>query len=172
MDFLSSGLFWLFFALVGVFWVIHEFAHGGRDTLSLLINAIDTIAFCIVLILSFIFMWWQGGVAILVSGFIWAIITGFVRGLLIRMSRDENMAYWVGMIFWGLLFVVLWALAVRFLPAGWWVAAINYIGALVTVTAFGWGPWQRLKRTMPSFLAFVLGISICFVIVVLFRFFS
>lgn len=81
------------------------------------------------------------------------------------------MAYWVGMIFWGLLFVVLWALAVHFLPAGWWIIAIDIIGFLVTVTAIGGGAWERLKRTMPSFLAFVLGVSIWAVIAVLFRYF-
>jgi hypothetical protein len=94
MDFLSSGLFWLFFALVGVSLIIYEIGHSGRDTLrpalSLLFIATGGIASMIVLILSFIFMWWLGGVAILVSGFIWVIIASIVgnivRGFLLRRS--------------------------------------------------------------------------------------
>lgn len=92
MDFLSSGQFWLFFALVGASLIIYEIGHSGHDilrpSLSLLFIATGGIASMIVLILSFIFMWWQGGVAILVSGFIWVIVTGLVgnivRGIILR----------------------------------------------------------------------------------------
>ena len=55
--------------------------------------AIGGMALTIVTILSFIFMWWQGGVAILVSGFIWVIIASVVGNivrdsLLRRFSGD------------------------------------------------------------------------------------
>jgi len=80
----------------------------------------------------------------------------------------------IGKAFWGLLFagliqVVLWALAVHFLPAGWWITAINVIGFLVTIVFIGLGTWQTLKMIMPSLLAFFLGLIIWFVMAVLLR---
>jgi lipopolysaccharide export LptBFGC system permease protein LptF len=89
MDFLSSGLFWLFFALIGIFSFIYQFGRGGRGTLSPLIMKIGGLALIMITILSFVFMWWQGGVAILASWIIWAIILGIVFGLLSRKSRGN-----------------------------------------------------------------------------------
>jgi len=47
----------------------------------------------IIPIMAFVFMWWQGGVAILVSGLIWAIISLIVQRLLRarydRLSEKE-----------------------------------------------------------------------------------
>jgi hypothetical protein len=98
MDFLSSGLFWMFFVLTGVFMFIFEVGYsGGRGfltrSLSQFFMTIGGMALTIITILSFIFMWWQGGVAILVSSFIWMIITcivgNSVRDFLLRRFRDH-----------------------------------------------------------------------------------
>ena len=97
MEFLSSGLFWFLFALTGVFMFILEFGYSGRgiltSSLSQLFLTIGEIALMIVLILSFTLMWWQGGVAILVSGFIWVIIASImgnvVRAFLLRRFRGD-----------------------------------------------------------------------------------
>jgi hypothetical protein len=88
MEFLSSGLFWLFFVLSGVFSFVYQFGRSGRGTLSPLIRDIGVIALTIITILSFVFMWWQGGVAILVSwGVVWTIPIGIVFGLLSRKPK-------------------------------------------------------------------------------------
>lgn len=97
MNFLSSGLFWLFFALTGVFMFLFEFGYSGRGILKAslcqLSLTIGGLALMIITILSFVFMWWQGGVAILVSGFIWVIITfvvgNIVRDFLLRRFRGH-----------------------------------------------------------------------------------
>jgi len=78
-------------------------------------------------------------------------------------------AFWGLLLFAGLIPVVLWALAVRFLPDGWWIAATNIIGFLVTIVFIGLGTWQTLKMVMPSPLAFFLGVSVWFVMAVLLR---
>ena len=97
MDFLSSGLFWLFFALTGVFMFLFEFGYSSRGILTTslcqLFMTVGGFALTIVVILSFILMWWQGGVAILVSAFIWMIITfiigNIVRDLILRRFRGD-----------------------------------------------------------------------------------
>ena len=96
MDFLSSGLFWLFFVLTGAFMFIFEIGYSGRGVLNAsfcqLFMTIGGIALTIITILSFIFMWWQGGVAILISEFVWMIIAtivgNIVRDFLLRRFRD------------------------------------------------------------------------------------
>lgn len=78
MDFLSSSLFWLFFALIGILTFVSEFRH--RFFLPLV--ALGYFATTVVVILAFVFMWWQGGVAIFVSVLIWMpIAMGIVRRL-------------------------------------------------------------------------------------------
>lgn len=86
MDFLHNGLFWLFFVLTGVFMFVYQ---HGRNT-SRLIEHIGGIPLTIILVLSFIFMWWQGGVAILASWLIWAIVEGTVSGLLGRREKSNR----------------------------------------------------------------------------------
>ena len=89
MDFLSNGLFWLFFALTGVFIIIFELGYSGRGILRLslceLLMAIGLLLSTIVMILSFIFIWWQGGMAIIISYLIWMIIATIVGNFLRRM---------------------------------------------------------------------------------------
>jgi membrane-bound ClpP family serine protease len=84
MDFLQSGLFWLFFVLLGVSLLIFDFGHRGRlpMTEKRILMLIGGAGLWIIPILAFVFMWWQGGVAILVSGLIWAIISLIVQRLL------------------------------------------------------------------------------------------
>jgi len=97
MDFLSSGLFWMFFILTGVFMFVFEFGYSSRGILHSSVcqfsMTIGGIALTIITILSFIFMWWQGGVAILVSEFIWMIITcivgNIVRDFILRRFRGD-----------------------------------------------------------------------------------
>jgi len=87
MDFLSNGLFWLFFALIGVFMFMFEFGYSGRGILKYslcqLAMTVGGLALNIIVILSLIFMWWKGGVAIIVSTFIWMIIA-FIVGNIVR----------------------------------------------------------------------------------------
>jgi len=91
MDFLSNGLFWLFFSLVALFMLIFEIGYSGRGiltrSLSRLFMVIGNVALTIVGILSFIFMWWQGGVAILISCFIWMMIDTIVGNIILRMPN-------------------------------------------------------------------------------------
>ena len=90
MDFLSNNLFWLFFTLTGVFMFVYQFGRGGRGTLSPLIMNIGAAALIVISILSFIFMWWQGGLAILVSfTIIWPIFWAMVFGLIGRVLREK-----------------------------------------------------------------------------------
>lgn len=89
MEFLSSSLFWLFFVLTGIFMFIYQFGRGGRGALSPLIMTIGGLALTIITILAFVIMWWQGGVAILVSWFVWAVILGIGFGLLFRRSKGN-----------------------------------------------------------------------------------
>ena len=91
MDFLSSGIFWMFFALVAVFMLIFEIGYSGRGTLTRLLSqlfmGIANIALIIIGVLSFIFMWWQGGVAILISGLIWMMIDSILANIILRMPN-------------------------------------------------------------------------------------
>jgi hypothetical protein len=87
MDFLSNGLFWIFFALTGVFMFLFESGYSGKGILNTslcqLFMTIGGLVLTVVLILSFVFIWWQGGLAILVSDFIWMIIA-FIIGNVLR----------------------------------------------------------------------------------------
>lgn len=83
-------------------------------------------------------------------------------------GKMTGRAFW-GLLFAGLIQVVVWALAVRFLPAGWWITAINVIFFCITIVFIGLGTWQTLKMIMPSLLAFFLGSIIWFVMAVLLR---
>jgi len=88
MDFLSSGLFWLFFALTGIFWFILEIGYSGRGILARdlaqVAMQIGGTGLSIITILSFILMWWQGGVAILLSQFIWLIIMSVLGNIVLK----------------------------------------------------------------------------------------
>jgi hypothetical protein len=86
MEFLTKGLFWIFFALTGLFMFVYEFGYSGRGifrtSLCQLSMTVGGFILFIIMILSFVFMWWQGGVAILISGFIWITVSAIVGNLL------------------------------------------------------------------------------------------
>ena len=81
MDFLSSGLFWLFFALVAILMFVMEVGVRFVKTSFVAIGGWGGFA---IVILAFVFMWWQGGVAILVSTLIWMIIAMLTVNRLLR----------------------------------------------------------------------------------------
>jgi len=62
-----------------------------------------------------------------------------------------------GLLLAGLIVIVLWSLAVRFLPDGWWITLINVLGFLSTILIIGLGSWQTLKMAVPSGVAFLVG---------------
>jgi hypothetical protein len=90
MEFLSTGKFWVFFVLIGFFSFVYQYGRGTRGQYSSLIKNLGGWAMMIITILAFVFMWWQGGLAILISWLIWAIITGITNGLLIRRARTAE----------------------------------------------------------------------------------
>jgi hypothetical protein len=86
MGFLSSSLFWLFFALTGIFMVVFEFGYSSRGifraTLCQFFLAIGGFLLTVNLILSFVFMWWQGGIAILISYFIFMVVIAIIANII------------------------------------------------------------------------------------------
>ena len=70
-DFLSSGLWWTLFFLLGISTFVAVFGGSGHGTLSPTLYLFGFIAVFITVILSFIFFWWQGGVGMVVASLIW-----------------------------------------------------------------------------------------------------
>jgi len=57
--------------------MLFEFSYNGRNVLSHASLNICEAAMIITVILGFVFMWWQGGLAILVSLILWMIFNAF-----------------------------------------------------------------------------------------------
>lgn len=91
MTFLSNGLFWLLFFLLGFSLFIALYGRHSRGFFSPLMMHLGSGGVLIIVVLSFIFMWWQGGVAILVSWVIWAMVYGAFRGLILRQKDKTEM---------------------------------------------------------------------------------
>lgn len=85
-EFLSSGLWWTLFCLMGLSTFISVFGRHGQGTLSPTINLIGNIAGFIIDIISFIFFWWQGGVAMIVAFLLWTMfvvpVSSLIHGLI------------------------------------------------------------------------------------------
>ena len=75
----------------------------------------------------------------------------------------------MGLLIMGFVIICLWAVALRFLPDGWWITAINVIGFIASGLIIGIGSWQTLRLSMPSLLAFILAVVIWLIVVVLIR---
>jgi len=90
MEFLSSGLWWTFFILTGLFLFIYQFGRQGHGTMSPIIMVIGGAASLVILILAFVFFWWQGGLGIAVSWIVWSILTGIVFGLIGRRTKCNS----------------------------------------------------------------------------------
>lgn len=68
-------------------------------------------------------------------------------------SKETGKALF-GLLVFGLIQVVVWALLVHFLSNGWWITAINVIGFLFTMVFIGLGIMQTLKIVMQTLPAF------------------
>jgi F0F1-type ATP synthase membrane subunit a len=93
-DFLSSGLWWTLFFLLGISEFVAVFGRSGHGTLSLTLNLFGNIAAFITVILSFIFFWWQGGVGMVVAWLIWMMflipIVGLVFMFMNSLGRSSH----------------------------------------------------------------------------------
>ncbi len=78
--------------------------------------------------------------------------------------RQMGMALW-GLLFAGVVIIVIWSLLTRFLPLGWWITLINVLGFLGTTLVIGMGTWQTLKMVIPSGYAFIVSVIIWLVLV-------
>lgn len=65
-----------------------------------------------------------------------------------------------GLLVVGLIIIILWSLAVHFLPDGWWITLINVLGFLLTTVIIGLGTWQTLKLVISSGIAFLIALLI------------
>ena len=79
MDFLSSPLWWVFFVLTGLFSFVNLLGRYMQGRFSPHIEAYGGILMFIVLVLSFIFFGWEGGLGIFVSWIIWGIVFVIIR---------------------------------------------------------------------------------------------
>lgn len=71
-----------------------------------------------------------------------------------------------GLLFVGLIIVVVWSLLTHFLPSGWWITLINVLGFLLTALIIGVGTWQTLKLVISSGIAFLIAVAIWAVMVI------
>jgi len=78
--------------------------------------------------------------------------------------REMSRALW-GLLFAGVVIIVIWSLLTRFLPLGWWITVINVLGFLGTILVIGLGTWQTLKMVIPSGYAFLVSVIIWLVLV-------
>ena len=74
-DFLSSGLWWTLFFLLGLSEFVYIFGHLGHGMLSPKLELFGFIAASITVILSFVFFWWQGGAGMVVAVIIWILLS-------------------------------------------------------------------------------------------------
>ena len=83
-------------------------------------------------------------------------------------KKDEVSGYFrkiLGRSLWGLLgiglvIIILWSLATRFLPYGWWIILINVLGFLSTAWFIGVGTWQTLRLVISSGIAFLIALLV------------
>lgn len=84
MDFLSNGLWWMFFVLGALSYFISSFGHHGRGTISPQIEAIGGLGLIVFTVLAFLFSGWRGGIGIILVLFLWAILAETVLWLIFR----------------------------------------------------------------------------------------
>ena len=60
----------------------------------------------------------------------------------------------------GLIIIIVWILAIHFLPDGWWIILINVLGFLSTAVIIFLGTWRMLKMVISSGLAFLFALLI------------
>jgi len=75
----------------------------------------------------------------------------------------------LGVLLLGLIYVVIWAALVAFIPNGWWITVINVVFLIFSFVFIGIGSMQALKLFMKKPLAFFIASVILFVWVVLIR---
>lgn len=72
-DFYASKLWWVLFFLLGLFEFVAIFGRSGRGVYSPHINMTGNILVFLVIVLSFIFFWWQGGVGMIIAWILWTM---------------------------------------------------------------------------------------------------
>jgi len=87
-DFLSSGLWWTLFFLLGLSEFVYIFGHLGRGILSPKLQLSGFAAASIVVIFSFVFFWWQGGVGMIVAFLIWLIFLNPIVNLVFMLMNS------------------------------------------------------------------------------------
>ena len=87
-DFLSSGLWWTLFFLLGLSEFVDIFGHLGHGMLSPKLELFGFIAASIIVILSFVFFWWQGGVGMIVAFLIWLIFLNPIVNLVFMFMNS------------------------------------------------------------------------------------
>lgn len=65
-----------------------------------------------------------------------------------------------GLLFVGLVIIIIWSLLTHFLPSGWWITLINVLGFLLTTLVIGLGTWQTLRLVISSGIAFLIAVAI------------
>ena len=65
-----------------------------------------------------------------------------------------------GLLFVGLVIIIIWSLLTHFLPSGWWITLINVLGFLLTTLVIGLGTWRTLRLVISSGIAFLIAVAI------------
>jgi hypothetical protein len=84
---------------------------------------------------------------------------------IVQIYRREMSRALCGLLFAGVVIIVIWSLLTHFLPLGWWITLINVLGFLGTTLVIGMGTWQTLKMVIPSRYAFFISVIIWLVMV-------
>lgn len=69
-----------------------------------------------------------------------------------------------------LAMVIIWDVLLFFLPAGWWVTAINILFFLGSIVFLGLAAWQILKIVLPNWVAIICSLLLWVFFVVLIRY--
>ena len=86
-----------------------------------------------------------------------------------EVEKIEGRRAYRNIFFFGLVFVTIWAVLLKFLPDGWWITGINIIAFLFSLIGIGLGSLQALRPSMPNWLAWVCALLTWFIIVILIR---
>ncbi|MBW8042238.1 MAG: hypothetical protein FVQ85_19870 [Planctomycetes bacterium] len=90
MDFLSTTIWWAFLILAALLYFVSSFGHHGRGTISPHIKAFGIFGMLVCIILTFIFSGWKGGIGIIVTLFIWAVIAERIIWVIFRILAPSS----------------------------------------------------------------------------------
>ena len=84
-------------------------------------------------------------------------------------TRNMALRALLGNLFIGFILVVIWALLVKFIPAGGWLTAVHIVGFLSTIVIIGLGSLQSLRMLMRPIFAWLLAPLIWVIMAVVIR---